>query len=274
MLRQGIKPDGVVFVNLLTALSHGGLVEEGWQLFRSMQDSFGIEAQVVHYGCMVDLLGRAGFLAEAVNFIKGMPVEPNVVVWSSLLAACRMHKNVKIAKYAAEKITLLDPERPGVHVLLSNIYASAGQWNDVAKVRLQMKEQGVQKDPGSSSIQIDGEVYEFTSGTDSRPEMNQIESMLEEMNCRLTDAGVLLDVDEAEKQYLLSRHSEKLAMAFSLINTTTTMPIRVMKNLRICSDCHSFAKLVSRVYDREVIIRDNNRFHFFRQGSCSCGDYW
>ncbi|CAN1129112.1 Pentatricopeptide repeat-containing protein At3g22690 [Linum perenne] len=170
MLRQGIKPDGVVFVNLLTALSHGG----------------------------------------------------------------RMHKNVKIAKYAAEKITLLDPERPGVHVLLSNIYASAGQWNDVAK-----------------------------------------------MNCRLTDAGfvsdltnVLLDVDEAEKQYLLSRHSEKLAMAFSLINTTTTMPIRVMKNLRICSDCHSFAKLVSRVYDREVIIRDNNRFHFFRQGSCSCGDYW
>ncbi|CAN1129122.1 Pentatricopeptide repeat-containing protein At3g22690 [Linum perenne] len=115
-----------------------------------------------------------------------------------------MHKNVKIAKYAAEKITLLDPERPGVHVLLSNIYASAGQWNDVAKVR----------------------------------------------------------------------HSEKLAMAFSLINTTTTMPIRVMKNLRICSDCHSFAKLVSRVYDREVIIRDNNRFHFFRQGSCSCGDYW
>ncbi|CAN1129123.1 Pentatricopeptide repeat-containing protein At3g22690 [Linum perenne] len=115
-----------------------------------------------------------------------------------------MHKNVKIAKYAAEKITLLDPERPGVHVLLSNIYAS----------------------------------------------------------------------DEAEKQYLLSRHSEKLAMAFSLINTTTTMPIRVMKNLRICSDCHSFAKLVSRVYDREVIIRDNNRFHFFRQGSCSCGDYW
>ncbi|CAN1129124.1 Pentatricopeptide repeat-containing protein At3g22690 [Linum perenne] len=137
-----------------------------------------------------------------------------------------------------------------------------------------MKEQGVQKDPGSSSIQIDGEVYEFTSGTDSRPEMNQIESILTDAGFVSDLTNVLLDVDEAEKQYLLSRHSEKLAMAFSLINTTTTMPIRVMKNLRICSDCHSFAKLVSRVYDREVIIRDNNRFHFFRQGSCSCGDYW
>ncbi|CAI0465853.1 unnamed protein product [Linum tenue] len=271
----------VVFVNLLTALSHGGLVEEGWEFFGSMDDSFGIKPKVVHYGCMVDLLGRAGLLAEALNLIKHMPMEPNVVIWSSLLAACRMHKNVDVAKYAAEKIAQLDPERPGIHVLLSTIYASAGQWNDVAKVRLQMKEQGVQKGPGSSSVQIDGEVYEFTSGAETRPEMDRIEPMLLEMNCRLREAGyspdltnVLLDVDEPEKEYLLSRHSEKLAIAFSLINTGQGMPVRVVKNLRICSDCHTFAKSVSKVYNREIIIRDNNRFHFFRHGSCSCKDYW
>ncbi|CAI0465850.1 unnamed protein product [Linum tenue] len=281
MLHQGIKPDAVVFVNLLTALSHGGLVEEGWEFFGSMDDSFGIKPKVVHYGCMVDLLGRAGLLAEALNLIKHMPMEPNVVIWSSLLAACRMHKNVDVAKYAAEKIAQLDPERPGIHVLLSTIYASAGQWNDVAKVRLQMKEQGVQKGPGSSSVQIDGEVYEFTSGAETRPEMDRIEPMLLEMNCRLREAGyspdltnVLLDVDEPEKEYLLSRHSEKLAIAFSLINTGQGMPVRVVKNLRICSDCHTFAKSVSKVYNREIIIRDNNRFHFFRHGSCSCKDYW
>lgn len=281
MLRQGIKPDSIVFVGVLTACSHGGLVNQGWHLFRSMTDIHGVSPQIVHYGCMVDLLGRAGLLGEALDLIKSMPVEPNDVIWGSLLAACQKHQNVDIAAYAAERITELDPEKSGVHVLLSNIYASAGKWTNVARVRLQMKEQGIRKLPGSSSIEVNGKVHEFTSGDESHPEMNNISSMLREMNCRLRDAGyvpdltnVLLDVDEQEKKYLLSHHSEKLAMAFGLISTSKTMPIRVVKNLRLCCDCHSFAKLVSKVYDREIIVRDNNRFHFFRQGSCSCSDFW
>ncbi|XP_061975048.1 pentatricopeptide repeat-containing protein At3g22690 [Populus nigra] len=281
MLQQGIKPDGVVFVALLTALSHGGLVEQGWHIFRSMKDIYGIAPQVVHYGCMVDLLGRAGLLSEALSLINSMQMEPNDVIWGSLLAACRVHKNVDIAACAAERISELDLERTGTHVLLSNIYASAGRWDDVAKVRLHLKEKGAHKMPGSSSIEINGKIFEFTTGDESHPEMTHIESMLKEICCRLRDIGyvpdltnVLLDVNEKEKEYLLSRHSEKLAIAFALISTGQGMPIRVAKNLRICSDCHSFAKLVSKSYSREIIVRDNNRFHFFQKGFCSCGDYW
>nr|KYP52734.1 Pentatricopeptide repeat-containing protein At3g22690 family [Cajanus cajan] len=281
MLKQKVKPDDVVFVALLTACSHGGSVDEGRKLFGSMEKAHGISPQIVHYGCMVDLLGRAGLLKEALNLIQGMPMQPNDVVWGSLLAACRKHKNVELAHYAAEKLTQLAPERVGIHVLLSNIYASAGKWNDVARVRLQMKEKGVQKVPGSSLIEVHGLIHEFISGDESHAENTQIGLMLQEINCRLNEAGyipdttnVLLDVDEQEKEHLLSRHSEKLAMAYGLITTGQGMPIRVVKNLRMCSDCHSFAKLVSKLYNREITVRDNNRYHFFNEGFCSCKDYW
>ncbi|KAK0607572.1 hypothetical protein LWI29_016884 [Acer saccharum] len=113
MLKQGMKPDAVVFVGVLTACSHGGLVEQGWQLFRSMKEVHGISPQIVHYGCMVDLLGRAGLLGEALDFIKSMPMEPNDVIWGSFLAACRTHKNVDMATYATERITEMSPEKTG-----------------------------------------------------------------------------------------------------------------------------------------------------------------
>ncbi|KAF8388092.1 hypothetical protein HHK36_026758 [Tetracentron sinense] len=280
MLRQGVKPDSVAFVGVLTACSHCGLVNQGQHLFRSM-DVHGISPQVVHYGCMVDLLGRAGLLREAHDLIESMTVEPNDVVWGALLAACRTHNNVELAAYAAERIMELEPERTGIHVLLSNIYASARKWTDVARVRLQLKEKGLQKVPGSSLIEVNGINHEFISSDESHPQMAYITGMLHEINCRLKIAGhvpdlanVLLDVDEQEKEYLLGRHSEKLAMAFGLISTGRGVPIRVVKNLRMCTDCHSFAKLVSKIYGREIVVRDNIRFHFFRQGSCSCRDYW
>lgn len=281
MLRQGVKPDGVVFVVLLTACSHGGYVEHGQKLFKSMKEIHGISPDIFHYGCMVDLLGRAGLLTEAIDLIKSMPMEPNDVIWGSFLAACRTHRNIEMAKYAAERVHGLASKRSGIHVLLSNIYASAGKWTDVAKVRMHLKEKGLNKEPGTSLIEVNGTIHEFTSSDESHPENSQISHMLEEINRRLRDAGhepdlanVLLDVDDHEKEYFLSRHSEKLAIAFGLISTAQGMPIRVVKNLRICSDCHSFAKLVSQIYDREIVIRDNHRFHFFRQGLCSCNDYW
>ncbi|KAL2317228.1 hypothetical protein Fmac_031104 [Flemingia macrophylla] len=281
MLKQKVKPDDVVFVALLTACSHGGFVEQGRQLFWSMEKTHSVSPQIIHYGCMVDLLGRAGLLEEALHLIQSMPMEPNDVVWGSLLAACRKHNNVQFTHYAAEKLSQLAPERVGIHVLLSNIYASAGKWADVARVRLQLKEKGVQKVPGSSSIEVHGLIHEFTSGDESHAENTQIGLMLHEINCRLIEAGyipdttnVLLDVDEQEKEHLLSRHSEKLAMAYGLITIGKGVPIRVVKNLRMCSDCHSFAKLVSKLYNREIIIRDNNRYHFFKEGFCSCRDYW
>ncbi|PRQ44728.1 putative DYW domain-containing protein [Rosa chinensis] len=271
MLKQGVKPDEVVFVAVLTACSHS---------------VHAISPHIVHYGCIVDLLGRAGLLEEVVDLIKCMPMEPNDVIGGTLLAACRTHKNIEMAAYAAEQISKLIIQRTGMHVLLSNIYASAGKWGvDVAKVRLQLKEKGIQKVPRSSSIEVNGVIHVFTScgtgDTDTRTEQSHIALMLQEINSRLRDAGhipdldnVLLDVDEKEKEYLLSRHSEKLAIAFGLIGIGKGVRIRVVKNLRMCSDCHSFATLVSRIYEMEIIVRDNNRFHFFSQGLCSCSDYW
>ncbi|PIA31683.1 hypothetical protein AQUCO_04900168v1 [Aquilegia coerulea] len=281
MIKQGVKPDSVAYVGVLTACSHSGLVELGQLVFRSMKDDHGIFPQIVHYGCMVDLLGRAGLLTEAHELIKSMPMEPNDIIWGTLLAGCRMHNNVELAAYAAKKVTELAPEKTGSHILLSNVYASAGKWIDVARVRMNLKEKGIHKLPGSSSIEVNGTIHEFTSTDESHPQITHIARMLDEMGCRLKDAGhvpilsnVLLDVDEHEKQHMLSRHSEKLAMAFGLISTQPSAQIRVVKNLRMCTDCHSFAKLVSEIYNREIVVRDNNRFHFFRQGMCSCKDYW
>ncbi|XP_009145305.1 pentatricopeptide repeat-containing protein At3g22690 [Brassica rapa] len=278
MIEQGLKPDGVVFVGALTACSHGGLVQQGKEIFESMEKVHGVSPEEVHYGCMVDLLGRAGLLEEALQLIKSMPLEPNDVIWNSLLAACRVQGNVEMAAYAAGKIQVLAPERTGSYVLLSNVYASAGRWNDVAKVRLSMKEKGLRKPPGTSLIEIRGKTHEFTSGDESHPEMPQIEAMLDEVSRELGHvpdlSSVLMDVDEQEKRFMLSRHSEKLAMAFGLISSNKGTRIRIVKNLRVCSDCHSFAKSASKVYNREIVLRDNNRFHFISQGKCSCNDFW
>ncbi|XP_060180242.1 pentatricopeptide repeat-containing protein At3g22690 [Lycium barbarum] len=281
MLREGVEPDQVVFVAVLTACSHGGLVQEGMKIFKTMKEIHGISAQIVHYGCIVDMFGRAGLLKEAVDIIKNMPMKPNDAVWGAFLAACKMHKNNEMATYAVDMISESYPDKVGIHVLLSNIYALGGKWTDVAKVRMSMKERGIKKNPGSSSIEVNGNIHEFTSGDEFHPEHTHICLMLEEMKCRVREAGhvpdltnVLMDVDEQEKEFLLNRHSEKIAMAFGLIFTSQGHPIRIVKNLRMCSDCHSFAKFVSKVYDRHIVVRDNNRFHFFQGGLCSCGDYW
>ncbi|CAN4092916.1 unnamed protein product [Withania somnifera] len=281
MLREGVEPDQVVFVAVLTACSHGGLVGEGMEIFRSMKEIHGVSPQIVHYGCIIDMLGRAGLLKEAVDMIKNMPMKPNDAVWGAFLAACKMHKNNEMATYAVGMLSESFPDKSGIHVLLSNIYALGGKWTDVAKVRMSMKERGIKKNPGSSSIEVNGNIHEFTSGDEFHPEHHHICLMLDEMNCRVREAGhvpdltnILMDVDEEEKEFLLNRHSEKIAMAFGLISTSQGHPIRIVKNLRMCSDCHLFAKFVSKVYDRHIVVRDNNRFHFFQRGLCSCGDYW
>ncbi|KAL7144771.1 hypothetical protein ABFS83_07G034500 [Erythranthe nasuta] len=281
MVTRGVHPDAVVFSGLLFACSHSGLVEQGMDIFKTMKEYYNITPSIVHYGCVVDLLGRAGFLNEALDFINGMPVEPTGEIWSSFLSACRTHKNEKMASFAGEKLTKSNYEKTGAHVLLSNIYASFGKWDDVANIRMHMREKGMKKVPGSSSIEIDGVVHEFTCGSESHPSNGIIASMLDEINGRIGDEGyfrdltnVLMDVDEGEKEFLLSRHSEKVAIAFGLVSSGRGVAVRVVKNLRMCLDCHTFAKIVSKVYDREIVVRDNKRFHFFRQGECSCGDYW
>ncbi|XP_020261400.1 pentatricopeptide repeat-containing protein At3g62890-like [Asparagus officinalis] len=276
-----VKPNDITFIGVLRACSHSGLVAKGKQLFKRMACDFGLTPKVEHYGCMVDLLGRAGLLEEAQEMVKEMPMEPNVIVWGSLLAACKVHKNSELGEEAAQELLRLEPSNTGYNVLLSNIYALQKKWSSVAKLRTSMKDTGTRKVPGISSIELNGSVHEFITGDKSHSEIQRIYGMVDEMKRKLKLAGhvvdtstVLLNVDEEEKENTLNYHSEKLAMAFGLISTAPGTPLRIVKNLRVCDDCHAATKLLSKIYGREIIVRDRNRFHHFSGGSCSCRDYW
>eukprot|EP01018_Ginkgo_biloba_P031528 Gb_16955 [translate_table: standard] len=281
MLLAGMKPNQITFVVVLSGCSHAGLLDEGHHYFISMTQDHGITPRAEHYSCMVDLLGRAGCLDEALNFINAMPIEPNAAVWGSLLGACRVHGNIELGERAVERLIELTPENPGTYVLLSNIYAAAGRWNDAAKVRRLMKFRGVKKEPGCSWIEIKNRVHPFFVGDRSHPQIEEIYEALETLAEQMKAAGyipdtnfVLHDVEEEHKERILGHHSEKLAIAFGLISTAPGTTIQVVKNLRVCGDCHTATKFISRIVRREIIVRDTHRFHHFNDGQCSCGDYW
>lgn len=277
----GIKPDGNTFIGLLCGCTHAGLVDEGRRYFNSMYRFFSLTPSIEHYGCMVDLLGRAGLLDEAHQLIRNMPMEANAIVWGALLGACRIHRDTRLAELVLKQLIELEPWNSGNYVLLSNIYSANLKWDAAAKVRLSMNEKRIQKPPGCSWIEVDGIVHEFLVGDKYHPLSEKIYAKLDELTKKMKVAGyvpttdfVLFDIEEEEKEHFLGCHSEKLAIAFGLISTPPTVVIRVVKNLRVCGDCHMAIKLISSITSREITVRDNNRFHCFREGSCSCNDYW
>lgn len=281
MLEEGVSPNQITLVSVLCACNHAGLVNEGKQYFEKMEDMFGVKPMQEHYACMIDLLGRAGKLTEAIELVSSMPFEADGSVWGALLGAARIHKNVELGQQAAEMLLAIEPEKSGTHVLLANIYASTGMWENVAKVRKLMKESKVKKEPGMSWIEVKDKVYTFIVGDRSHYMSAEIYAKLDELCGLLSKAGYIpiIDIDlhnvnQSEKEQLLFHHSEKLAVVFGLIATPPGSPIRVKKNLRVCVDCHTFFKFLCKLVSREIIIRDVNRFHHFKNGSCSCGDYW
>lgn len=281
MGKHGIHPDGNTFVGLLCGCTHAGLVDDGRRYFNGMSHVLSVTPTVEHYGCMVDLLARAGLLVEAQNLIQGMPMKANAIVWGALLGGCRLHRETRLAEHVLKQLIELEPWNSGHYVLLSNIYSASRRWDEAEKIRSTLNEKGMQKLPGCSWVEIDGVVHEFLVGDTSHPLSHKIYEKLESLFKDLREAGynpttefVLFDVEEEEKEYFLGCHSEKLAVAFALISTSAKDVIRVVKNLRVCGDCHEAIKLISKVTGREIIIRDNNRFHCFSEGSCSCRDYW
>ncbi|XP_043694377.1 pentatricopeptide repeat-containing protein At1g08070, chloroplastic-like [Telopea speciosissima] len=277
----GITPDDITFIGVLSACSHAGLIQEGNLHFQNMKIQYGIVPKLEHYGCMIDLLCRAGLLDEAECFIKEMPMKPNGAVWGALLSGCRVINNVEIGERAANHLLKLEPENDGVYVLLSNIFARQKKWEDVSKLRSLMHQRGIRKTPGCSSIIVDGIAHEFLVRDHSHPESENIYLMLDQVTQKLKQAGyiaetseVLLNIDEEEKENLVLQHSEKLAICFGLLKTKANTEILIMKNLRICQDCHSAIKIISKVYQRQITVRDRSRFHHFKDGSCSCRDYW
>lgn len=281
MRKGGRKPNWITFVAVLLACNHAGLVELGLHYFKCMENDYKVEAKLDHYACMVDLLGRAGLLVEAVDLIQKMPFQPHAAIFGTLLGACRIHKNLELAEFAAKKLLDLDPWSSGGYVQLANVYAAMNKWDDVARVRHSMRENKVVKTPGYSWIEVKSEIHEFRSGDRIHPQLDSINDKLSELEQRMKAAGyvpnldcTLHDLEEERKEMILSRHSERLAIAFGLISTTPGTRIRVFKNLRVCMDCHTVTKFISAIEGREIIVRDTNRFHHFRNGVCSCGDYW
>ncbi|KAI4300469.1 hypothetical protein L6164_033845 [Bauhinia variegata] len=281
MIHRGVKPNAITFVSLLIGCSHSGLVEEGLNYFYSMDKLYGVAPREEHYSCIIDLLSRAGKLKEAEDFINNMPYEPNAFGWCSFLGACKIHGDKERGKLAAEKLMKLEPENSGAHVLLSNIYAKERQWEDVRSLRKMIRDGNMKKLPGYSWVEIGNKIHIFGAEDCSHPQQKEIYEKLDSLLDEIKRAGYVpqtklipLDMDDVTKEKLLHHHSERIAVAYSLINMPTGKPIIVKKNLRICTDCHSAIKYISKVTGRNIIIRDNIRFHHFSNGLCSCGDYW
>ncbi|XP_057851785.1 putative pentatricopeptide repeat-containing protein At1g68930 [Cryptomeria japonica] len=281
MKKKGMKPNNVTFVGVLSACSHGGLVKEGLAYFDSMSRDYGNSPIAEHYACIVDLLGRAGLLEEAVDFIGRMPFAACDAVWRTLLGASRVHNNMEIGLLAAEHLMVLAPHDASAYVLLSNIYAAAGRWEDVARVRKKMDDMGVEKEAGLSWVEVRGKMHRFVARDRSHPQSEDIYATLQLLTKQIIEAGykpytklVLHDVEDELKEQYLCHHSEKLAIAFGLLSFPLGKPIQIVKNLRVCVDCHTATKFISKIVRREIVMRDASRFHHFKDGICSCGDYW
>nr|GMD61486.1 pentatricopeptide repeat-containing protein At4g14850 [Ipomoea batatas] len=278
---QDVVPNYVTFVCVLTACSRAGAVETGMDIFEAMKDKYGIEPGAEHYACVVDMLGRAGMVERAYEFIKGMPIRPTVSIWGALLGACRVHGKPELGKIAADNLFQIDPQDSGNHVILSNMFASSGRWEEANLVRKEMKDIGIKKGAGYSWISVQNSVHVFRAKDTSHVKYQEILAMLAKLKREMKAAGyipetnlALYDLEEEEKESEVWYHSEKLALAFGLITIPPGVPIRITKNLRVCVDCHSAIKFISGIVGREIIVRDNNRFHRFKDGQCSCKDYW
>ncbi|KAF9598750.1 hypothetical protein IFM89_031418 [Coptis chinensis] len=255
MTCKGVKPNEITFVNILRGCSHNGLVEEGLEYFNSMGKVYGVAPRPEHYSCVIDLLGRAGRLDQAEEFINKMPYEPNAFGWCSYLGACRTYGDKERGELAAEKLMALEPENSGTHVLLSNIYASAGQWEGVRSMRKMMRDGKVTKLPGYSWVDVVGIQYirdhAFIPWWDKKVVCRE-ECQLFQHRCGM----------------------ERASQAPSKLNFDRVMN-PIYHHWRACQemDCHSAIKFISKVVGRKIIVRDN-RFHHFGNGLCSCADFW
>ncbi|PKU85011.1 putative pentatricopeptide repeat-containing protein At3g23330 [Dendrobium catenatum] len=275
------KPNYVAFVAVLTACSHAGLVDEAQKFFDRMTKDYGITPCLEHYAAVADVLGRAGKVEEAYDFISKMHIKPTSSVWSILLGACRVYKNAELAEKVAKKIFELEPSEIAPHLIMSNIYSASGKWKEAADMRMIMRKKGLKKQPACSWIEIKNKVHGFVAHDVSHPCYGNITEAWEALKDQMKREGyvpntedVLHDVEEEQKIANLCGHSERLAIVFGIISTPPGTTIRVTKNIRVCVDCHTAIKFISKIVGREIIVRDFNRFHHFKDNGCSCGDFW
>ncbi|XWS67702.1 hypothetical protein CRYUN_Cryun04dG0028600 [Craigia yunnanensis] len=282
MIENGIEPNKSTFVSLLSSCSISGMVDEGWEYFNSMKRDYDIDPGIEHFGCMLDLIGRTRNLDLAKHFIKEIPFVPTARIWGSLLAASRKTNDIELAEVAAKHALSLEHDNTGCYILLSNIYAEAGRWEDVERIKSLMIREGLEKTIGCSTVETDYKIHRFVDQDRSNAQMNMINYVMdiilrmtgEKEDVYARSITKLRRTDLTRKRNLPENHSVRLAISFGLISTELGPPVLVRKNIRICEDCHNVAKKISKITKREIVVRDSKVFHHFQDGSCSCGDYW
>lgn len=275
---SSIEIDEPAYFSVLHACTTACMVDEGRFYFGCIRSP-----KVTTCILMVALLARAGLFEEARLFIEGRQIQHNTEVLRALLDGCRIHQNLMIGNQVIEKLRDLEPLNADNYVLLSNWYAGLAEWDMVNKTRETMKNLGLKPRKACSWIEFQNKVHVFETGDVSHPRSNEI-------TCKLQCLTSEIEVEEEERKICYSdfifhdveeeqecdpiRHSEMLAISFGIISTEAGTTIRVTKNHRVCSNCHNYAKIISQMLKREIILKDPNRFHHFKEGSCSCRDHW
>ncbi|KAF9614913.1 hypothetical protein IFM89_021343 [Coptis chinensis] len=277
----GLQPDSITFTAVLSGCRHSGLIDEGWKYFDSMNEDYNIIPTLEHYSCMVDLLGRGGYLDEAWYFIQTMPLEPDASVWGALLGSCRIHKNLDLAGIAAKYLFKLEPYNSANYLLMMNLYSAENRWEDVENLKDLMGVVGLKSKLGWSWIQIEQSIHVFSAEGKVHSDIGEIYFHLYQFISEMRKLGYVPDtscvfqnISDEEKEKVLMSHTEKLAVTYGLIKSTSAQPIRVIQNARVCADCHTTVKYLSRINCREIFLRDGVQFHHFVDGKCSCNDYW
>lgn len=281
MQDSGSRPNGVTFVAVLTACSHSSLITEAECYLKSMNSEYGVTPTIDHFNCMIDVYSRAGLLQEAFELINNMNFDPDAMSWKCLLAGCWNHRNLELGRIASENLLRLNPDDTAGYILLFNLCVSHEKWEEAARIRKKMMEKNLRKGVSCSWTTAKGKWHRFIVGDRHHPQTKEIYEKLKEIDSpdsNSEDRSLLTEEDAfsvlPERRQQLLEHSERLAIAFGLLSTPRNSPVLIFKNLRACRDCHDFAKHVSRVAKREIVIRDSSRFHHFKLGQCSCGDYW
>jgi pentatricopeptide repeat protein len=278
---SGLIPDEVTLLNLLSAFNHAGLVREGLHIFDSMLDIEGIKPTYQHYACVVDMLARSGEIGEAMKTIDEMPFEAETPLWRIVLGACSKHRDIGTGLKIAEMLFEMEPYEATNYILLGNIYTRLGRWTEAEKVRSEMDKRGIDSYDAFSWIEMGKKTHRFGVADRSHPISEEIYRNLDRLIGSIKAAGYVPDISFAahnlekdRREESLHYHCEKLAFAFGDLASSSGDTLRIMKNLRVCGDCHSAYKYFSLVTGRRIILRDNHRFHHFSKGACSCGDYW
>ncbi|KAK8931130.1 putative pentatricopeptide repeat-containing protein [Platanthera zijinensis] len=270
MSSLGITPDRVAVVALLSSCQSPDMKESTAQVHAHVV-KFGFDDSVQVSNTLLDSYCKSGLIGSAMKMFEEIPERDSEIIWNSVLNSCRKHgKDDDLARRAAQKLFAMDLGDAAPYVIMSNIHSRAGRWEEAAGVKKMMRDRGVRKETGCSWVEVKEKIYVFSSDDETNPRIGEIRMKLEELGAEMEKAGYHPDTSYA----LRNRHSERLAIGFALISTPAGSRIRVMKNLRACGDCHEAIKLMSKIVGREITVRDSSRFHHFKDGICSCGDFW